>query len=103
MTPPGPPLPRAMLRSSLAVLAARTDGCAPLVRVARRPRARALRGDIAAANDGCTSRGAWPPFRAQPAKKSVNQVLMFIPAIGNVANSEKSIAASLTLHNEPEP
>src|SRR3954453_7371427 len=53
--------------------------------------------------NGPRSEGTRPPFCAQLSRNHVSQLRMLILAMLNVANREKSIAASRPLHNAPEP
>ena len=59
--------------------------------------------DIFQGKNGSMSDGTRPPFSAQLSKYCLSQVRMLIRAIVNVANREKSIAASRPLHKAPEP
>src|SRR3954451_24387303 len=65
--------------------------------------ARRFSSDIFQGKNGPMSDGTWPPFCAQLSRNHVSQVRMVIWAMANVANREKSIAASRPLHNAPEP
>src|SRR3954447_4490377 len=64
---------------------------------------RRFSSDITQGKNGPMSDGTWPPFCAQLSRNHVSQVRMLILAMVNVANREKSIAASRPLHNAPEP
>src|SRR5215210_6853340 len=61
--------------------------------------ARRFSSDIFQGKNGPMSDGTPPPFCAQLSRNHASQVRMFILARVNVANSEKSIAASRPLHN----
>src|SRR4051812_12641232 len=65
--------------------------------------ARRFSSAIFQGKNGLMSAGTWPLFSAQLSRNHVSQVRMLIWAIVNVANREKSIAASRPLHNAPEP
>jgi len=59
--------------------------------------------DIAQGKNAVMSEGTWPPFSAQQFRNQVSQVRTLIRARVNVANREKSDAASRPLHNAPDP
>src|SRR5215213_3427493 len=59
--------------------------------------------DISHGRNGLISDGTRPPFSAQLSRYHVSHVRTLSFAIVNVANREKSIAASRPLHNAPEP
>src|SRR5665213_860346 len=65
--------------------------------------ARRVSTDIFQGKNGSMSDGAWPPFSAQLSRYHVSQVRTLSFARLNVANREKSVAASRPLHNAPEP
>src|SRR5829696_1089981 len=65
--------------------------------------ARRFSSDIIQGKNGPMSDGTWPPVSAQLSRNHVSQVRMLILAMVNVANREKSIAASRPLPNPPEP
>src|SRR3954469_12904024 len=65
--------------------------------------ARRFSSDIFQGKNGPMSDGTRPPFCAQLSRNHVSQLRMLILARVNVANREKSIAASRPLHNAPEP
>src|SRR3954462_9533268 len=64
---------------------------------------RRFSSDIFQGKNGSMSDGTRPPFCAQLSRNHVSQLRMLILAMVNVANREKSIAASRPLHNAPEP
>jgi len=64
---------------------------------------RRLSTDISQGKNGVMSDGARPPFSALQFRYHVSQVRMLSLAMLKVANREKSVAASLPLHNDPEP
>src|SRR4051794_24608688 len=68
-----------------------------------RASARRRSGDIVHGKNDAASDGTRPRSSAQWFRNSVSQLRTFPPAMLNVANNEKSIAASRPLHNAPDP
>jgi hypothetical protein len=64
---------------------------------------RCFSADIFQGKNRSMSVGTLPPFCAQTSRYHASQVRILIFAMLNVANREKSIAASRPLHNDPEP